>query len=138
MDKLLKGTIIAFAAIALLATTALATAMPISRSFEKAGYGVTWNEQTKTVTIEKPALVPQNTAKASHHTDACVENIGDGYIIARTESLGTICIMVDKSTHCANGTLSDIKKGSNLEVHFNCVTATSATPYIYASKIVIR
>lgn len=121
MERILKGSVIAFFAITLAITAMLSTAMPLSLIFEKAPYGVNSSEQSNMATIEQ----------AVHRTIAYAEQVGDGYIIASSESLGTVCIMAD---YAANAKL---KKGSAFEVHFNRVTANASTPYIYAKKIVI-
>lgn len=136
MDKLVKGTIITIAAIALLATTALAAAMPLTTTFEKAGYSINWNEQTKTVTIEKPLPMPEATA-AICYTNARVTEVADGYFIADSD-LGMVYILADKATLCIGGTFSDIKAKTQLEIHFGSVAAAGNTPCIYADKIIIK
>ena len=137
MDKLVKGTIITIAAIALLATTALAAAMPLTTTFEKAGYSINWNEQTKTITIEKPLPMPEATDVALCCTNARVTQVCDGYFVADSD-LGAVCIMAGSSTLCIGGTFSDIKAKTELEVYFGSVAATGNTPCIYADKIIIK
>lgn len=137
MDKLVKGTIITIAAIALLATTALAAAMPLTTTFEKAGYSINWNEQTKTVTIEKPLPVPETTVTSRCYTNARVTEVADGYFIADSD-LGMVYILADKATLCIGGTFSDIKAKTELEIHFGSVAAAGNTPCIYADKIIIK
>ncbi len=125
MKKIVKATAVTLAALTVLSSTAFAAALPLRETFEKSGFTVTWNQETKTVTISKDGFsyseqvgenitldydttyvteefvssVYENYTRESFSTKATVKEVGEGYFLADTEKLGEVVFTVDESTH---------------------------------------
>lgn len=124
MKKLLKGTAITLAALTVLSTTAFAASVPVRETFEKMGFTVTWNQETKTVTIAKDSYsysepVGENITldydttytteefvnsvytgyeKEALSATAIVKEVGEGYFLADTDKMGEVIFTVDENT----------------------------------------
>ena len=131
MDKLIRNTLIMAASAVLLALVTFASAMPMSNLMEKAGYNVSWSEKHHTVTIEKQPV------KKSFSTNATITKVGNGYVLAQTEKLGSICFIFDGKTIISNGSSSDLCPGQNIKIYFGGMLTSTSTPQSYAREVVI-
>ena len=131
MDKLIHGTVITAASALLLALVTFSSAMPMNNLMEKAGYNVSWNEKHHTVTIEK------QLDKEALSTIATITKVGNGYMLAQTEKLGTICFVFDGKTIISNGSSSDLYPGKSIKIYFDDLLTSTSTPQSYAREVVI-
>lgn len=131
MDKLIHSTLIMAASALLLALVIFSSAMPMSNLMKKAGYSVSWNEKHHIVTIEK------QPDKEALSTNATITKAGNGYMLAQTEKLGTICFVFDGKTIISNGSSTDLCPGKNIKIYFGDVLTSTSTPQSYAREVVI-
>lgn len=167
MRDLLKGAAITMAAITLLAVTVYAAAdIPVRKTFENEGYTVTWNQETKTVTLERDGIavsepvgenivldydttyttkefadsVRENYANELFSTTATVKEAGEGYFLADTEKLGEVIFMIDENTalHFEDNTAATVEKDAVVKVYFANTMTLSLPPQTYAKEVIVK
>ncbi len=124
MNKIIRGAALTLAAVTLFTTTAFAASIPVRQTFEDAGFTVTWDQATLTVTVSKDGFSASESVgdnivltgsrtyaseefinsiyadyqKEMLSTKATVKEIGEGYFLADTEKLGEVIFMFDDTT----------------------------------------
>lgn len=126
MNKILKTTALCLCAATLFSSTAFAKdfSVPLRETFEKSGFSVSWDQESRCVTIEKGGFrhrervgenirldfgktyVTEDFAKniidscirEERSTKATVIEVGEGYILANSEKMGEVMFKVDDET----------------------------------------
>lgn len=129
MNKLFKTTLVTLCVSAAVSASALAESalLPVRSTLENAGYTVTWEQSSQSVTITKDdfsltekigdtlilyknaAYAPEEffddiylankAPESEEYTAATIVEVADDYILANSDDLGLVKFMVDENTN---------------------------------------
>lgn len=145
--------------------------LPVRATLEREGYTVTWDQDSVSITISKDdftvtekigdtLILYRDTAYAPEeffaeiyssdkqvepvtYTNATITEIGDNYIIAESDTFGTVQFIVDENTHIHHEKnkmlyrIDSLEEGMDIKVHNSDAMTLSLPPQTYAYEVIV-